>query len=409
MLTFLQYILLTENRVEFLKQQHAGGIDTEHDTLALHRQSDSIIDHFATNADPTEKKTHTQWIVNRYKKKQFRQEDHPRIRQALSDFEKYKGKLEKKDINQYKTLDEIEDAVQPHRGEAASKKEEKRQIKTEGADLVHNDTERGVTVHHIKTEDAACQYGKGTKWCTAADRNNMFNEYNKDGPIFVVQHGGRKYQFHTKSEQLMDEKDKPVKMSELHPDIQRSIAASEHPDIEHANMVFRNPEFEMTDERAQKYVNHPQWLLRMRVAAKAPGLFVNDSDPYVRGMVAGNKEHAGKLIDDEDSDVREIVAGHPEYAEKLMKDTDSRVRAAVARRHPEHADKLINDESNRVRRAVATHSEHAGKLVNDPDLEVRAEVARHPEHASKLVKDPEPEVRDTAHKTLYNTRQRGRA
>ena len=221
-MTFRQYLkeqrLLLEDRLGKIKDIFKDKIDSSHDTLGTHKSSDDIVDHFANNADPTKNKDYTQWIVNKYRQKNFRQEDHPRIREALSNFHKHKSKLEHKDINKYKSISDIEDAVEPH-GEAVSKKEEKRQVKSEGADLIHSGS--GVTIHHIKTKDAACAYGAGTKWCTSGEKNNKFDDYNEDGPIHVIQHQGRKYQFHNESEQLTDEKNNEVKLSDVHLDIQK--------------------------------------------------------------------------------------------------------------------------------------------------------------------------------------------
>lgn len=102
-----QYLgLLLENRIQFLKDKNPT-IDTSHDALAIHDTPSDIIDHFANVGDPSKNKQHTQWILGQYKKKNIRQEDMFRVRPALEHFDKYKSKLDKKDINQYKTLSEL--------------------------------------------------------------------------------------------------------------------------------------------------------------------------------------------------------------------------------------------------------------------------------------------------------------
>ena len=321
MKTFRQFIyeqaILLEERLDKIKDLFRDKIDTSHDTTAEHQKSDDIINHFANHADPTAKKTNTQWIVNKYRQKQFRQEDHPRIKEALSNFEKYKGKLKEAgkptDINQYKSLSDVEDVVEPHIGKVSSGKEKKRQIKSEGADLIHSGN--GVTIHHIKNEQAACAYGANTKWCTAGKENNMFNHYNKYGPIHVIQHQGRKYQFHTTSKQFMDEKDNPVEMKNIHPDIQKEMAKSDHPEIQKANILFKNPHI--------------------------------------------SKEHITKALDDEDSDVRYAAIRHPnvipEHITKALDDDDWGVRQAAIEHPnvtPEHITKALDDEHAGVRYAA---------------------------------------------------------
>ena len=212
--TFKTFGMLMEDRVQWLKD-NVPEVKSDHDALAAHRDKDAIIDHWAS-ADPHPKKAYTQWAVNRYSKGDFRQEDAPRVTTALSNFDRYKGKLENKDINHYKSLSDLEDATEPHVGGAASNKEAKRAVKDEGADKIHDDG-KGLTVHTLKTHEAACAYGAGTKWCTASKNDShMFDHYNKMGPIHVVQTpDDRKYQFHFNSNQFMDEKDQPVKLEDL--------------------------------------------------------------------------------------------------------------------------------------------------------------------------------------------------
>jgi hypothetical protein len=74
----------------------------------------------------------------------------------------------------------------------------------------------------IKPADqtAACYYGQGTRWCTAAQNNNMFNTYAKKGELYIIiptkpAHAGEKYQFHFETKQFMDEKDHRANLSEL--------------------------------------------------------------------------------------------------------------------------------------------------------------------------------------------------
>jgi hypothetical protein len=175
MQSFKTFVLLVENRIEFLKKNNPD-ISTEHDSLANYKDPSDIIDHFAS-ADPHPQKAYTQWVLNQYKRKNIRQEDAPRVNKTLSDFHVHKGKLQNKDINSYNRISELEDAIKPHLDKPVSKKAEKRQIKHEGADLIHDDKELGVTVHHIKTKAASCHYGKGTKWCTSGEKDNSFDDY----------------------------------------------------------------------------------------------------------------------------------------------------------------------------------------------------------------------------------------
>lgn len=229
--------MLSENRIAYLKK-NSPTYDTDHEYGEHLKDAGEIIDHFANNADPSKKKTNTQWIMKQYANKNIRQEDHPRIKSALEGFEKYKPKLDEKDIGKYKSVSELEDAVEPHLGTAATKAEDVRNIKHEGAEKKYEDD--NISVHHIKTKEAAQYYGKGTKWCTAADSdNNMFHHYADNLHVIMDKKNRdekgnqRKYQFHAASNQFMNEKDDPINKEEFN-----SIKPSFHKAItEHPSMV----------------------------------------------------------------------------------------------------------------------------------------------------------------------------
>lgn len=74
-----------------------------------------------------------------------------------------------------------------------------------------------VLIVHPLTQEASCIYGAGTKWCTAADKDNEFNEYNKQGPLYIVINklNNKKYQLHFETSQFMDAKDEPVTLRYL--------------------------------------------------------------------------------------------------------------------------------------------------------------------------------------------------
>jgi hypothetical protein len=217
MLSFRDYLLLLEDRIDFLKNQYKDRLNTNHDALAQHHDSDAVIDHFSQHADPSGTKQHTDWILKQYQKGKIRQEDHPRIHTALSNFEKYKPRLLRKDINQYRSLNDLEDSVQPHLGKASSGKDQKALDKSD-AEKLHD--ENGFKVYHLKSRNAACHYGKGTKWCTAAENNNMFDHYNSDGPVYYIEgkdNNGekKKFQFHFESNQFMNDKDEEINLGEF--------------------------------------------------------------------------------------------------------------------------------------------------------------------------------------------------
>jgi hypothetical protein len=72
----------------------------------------------------------------------------------------------------------------------------------------------GLKVIIPKTEEAACLYGAGTKWCTAAKDNNQFKHYDDQGPLMIILatigDKQRKFQLHYETDAFMDERDQAI-------------------------------------------------------------------------------------------------------------------------------------------------------------------------------------------------------
>ena len=171
-------------------------------------------------ADPTSKQEkdkmgkYGQWILSLYKQGKLKTGDIPELKDSLSSFNKFKNKLEKKDITEYRSVSELYNAIkqfEQNPNQILSKSDELRRKKQEGAVKVYEDDKWLVVI--LRTKEASCLYGKGTKWCTAAtDGNNMFDFYNERGPLYVNinKKTGRKFQFHFQTGQLMDEQDERI-------------------------------------------------------------------------------------------------------------------------------------------------------------------------------------------------------
>jgi hypothetical protein len=160
------------------------------------------------------------WLYNLIRTNQLKEEDFYKAKEYLRLFDKFINKIpaESRDINKFKNLNDLYDVVKEfEEGEdtmATSNKDEIRQIKQNEIDKVYEDGEWLIMIP--KTERASCLIGKGTKWCTAADEsNNMFDNYNSDGPLYVLidKYNDEKYQLHFESNQLMDATDRPVAAS----------------------------------------------------------------------------------------------------------------------------------------------------------------------------------------------------
>ena len=174
------------------------------------------------NADPTPNKVYTPWLARMYAKGDTKLEDLNR-QDVLGIYDLGKKRRmispEHSDINRFKTYREFENMMFDNYEfddiENITKKEEE---KGKAKKVYEDDT---VTV--IVPEDiaAACRYGRGTRWCTAATRGqNYFEQYNGEGKLYILiprtpTHEGEKYQLHFPTSQFMDENDHEVYLPEL--------------------------------------------------------------------------------------------------------------------------------------------------------------------------------------------------
>jgi len=125
--------------------------------------------------DPSKKGKYLEWSVKQLKMKAKMEDLVPTIRA----FHENQPRFEKKDINQYKTLKELEDAV---KALPESKTKEKARVKSEGSKkLWENDTH---ALFRIETRDACIQYGKGTKWCITMRAHNYWESYKSGNNVF---------------------------------------------------------------------------------------------------------------------------------------------------------------------------------------------------------------------------------
>jgi len=99
---------------------------------------------------------------------------------VVEKFIKYQQALGTRDINQFKSLDDIISAINNHENKV------RRTVKSvDGADVVYEDDR--FTVVTPQTHKASCYYGAGTKWCTASmNGSSHFDNYNIDGKLFYI-------------------------------------------------------------------------------------------------------------------------------------------------------------------------------------------------------------------------------
>jgi len=209
----LVYLASTENFIEAagynenIAAKHEGPLKArmqEDNSITEHKAAidkhpgqdhEKLVHHMAT-FDPTPNKKYLPWMAKTYANKGINKiEDMHRTGNALKLFHKYNSKLDPKDrdINAHKTLPDLEDKVSKFNAAAnpdeVSKKDLTQHYLDSGqATKIHDSPEYSVHIPH--TRDASRHFGVNTKWCTTAknDDENMFDNYNKKGKLFYINH-----------------------------------------------------------------------------------------------------------------------------------------------------------------------------------------------------------------------------
>jgi hypothetical protein len=130
--------------------------------------------------------------------------------------------LHTRDLNQIKTLSDLENILQTYQEKTVTSKKAQQKAEEQGffdrneAELIYDDAEIKVT--SPKTHAASCYFGKNTKWCTTSrDDEDTFLDYIQDGPLYIIliKKLNRRFQFHFETDQFMNERDDPIDPREL--------------------------------------------------------------------------------------------------------------------------------------------------------------------------------------------------
>jgi hypothetical protein len=144
-------------------------------------------------ADPTRNKGMTAWLVRQYGQGHLRLEDLGTANETLTMFRRYASRLGpgQRDLGQYQNLAAVWEAVigfandEEQRLSSKAQKALDRDKAYAESRILRQDLD-GFTVAVPLTEFAAKWWGKGTRWCTAAEKSNRFSQYHKEAPLIVV-------------------------------------------------------------------------------------------------------------------------------------------------------------------------------------------------------------------------------
>jgi hypothetical protein len=178
-------------RIRRVLGRDLGPQDSEDDTIeALIRMLEQ--------ADPTANKQYMPWLARTYiKGETFFEDVLSQVREYLEKFyiltRRKKIPVPRNDILGYSNFGDFMSVVDEYPDPEAAELKDKGQ-----AEEIYQDKQVRVIIPYDQA--AACYYGQGARWCTAATKgHNYFNDYAENTPLLIVipqqpKYAGEKYQ-----------------------------------------------------------------------------------------------------------------------------------------------------------------------------------------------------------------------
>jgi len=191
---------------------------------------DDIFEQIYNKVDVDKDKT-IDWIIKSYINNTFGSpsslEDMGRFKKAISDYavlnnNQHIHKIKIKIINEIEGLIALEQYIEENEGLFVvihGKNPDARRLTENGKDdkEIILETEK-VIIYKPTTKAGSIYYGFRTNWCTASHENCMFDHYNSQGNLYIIQSKSKdklKFQLHIESGQLMNYMQKPFTIDEV--------------------------------------------------------------------------------------------------------------------------------------------------------------------------------------------------
>lgn len=403
MLKFSRFVELIEAKIDDYKSS-IKQISTDHDPNAEFKTPYGIVDHFHKH-NPTGDVNHTRWVVDQYKKGNLKQEDAPSMRDTLSDFNRNRNLLQKKQLNQYKDISSLRTAlreVKPDPTKAQIKRAEMSKVVHEGSTPVEDSDD--LKLYHVHNKEASKELGKGMPWCTSHRDNNlnMFDHYNqRSNNNFYIAHLPREQAPYRKigiavgAGEFQDENNERIDHDKLSELVKRNPSLGTTPRLQGARVAT-----------TQDHEKHFASLVK--------------NDPENAGKTKISPEFIDKALESADDSIKRVAISHPsaslKHIDKVLDmpsgyENGSLKAAAMANPNitPEHIDRILSSDNefdhraktNAIKSPNAT-SENIDKALRDEHEFVREKAIQNPnatpDHIDKALDDKEFFVRFTATK-----------
>ena len=354
-----------------------------------------FIEWVADEIDPTGNSKYTKWIVSRFVDPnggiRF-VEDLSKLTEPMTRYARLTQSgvipTSNRDINQFRNmnsfLDLMDQYAEKKTGREERQDEEQELIKSRQA-VLYKDT-GAIKIMIPKTEEAAKYYGRGTRWCTAAENNNMFYYYNEKGPLYdiIFRGSGVKWQFHFETAQFMDEQDVP-----LDPDLVKSISG-----------LFSEDKWMVAvdhDGRAIRYVNTPSEAMKM-IAAEGNGAaiqFIQNPSEAVQLAAVKENGYAIQFIKNPTEAMQMEAVERNGYAIRYIHNPSEAVQLAAVS-EIWGAIRYIHNPSEAVQLAAVNRNWGAIEYIENPSEAVQMAAVKEDGYAIEYIKNPSEAVQMAA-------------
>lgn len=172
------------------------------------------------------KSAYATWLLKKVVDKIVKPEDVYKYKDYFNTFERRKSEYKYKDINLFKTEQDLQDFIKTSVELRSQEKEDP--SKAKGVDKSSKYAEYkigsvdGFDVYEIPKGrkdlyGMSCELGSGTEWCTATGKTKQyFDNYISEGPLYIFIKPGsdEKYQFSFEENQFMNKNDNEVALSD---------------------------------------------------------------------------------------------------------------------------------------------------------------------------------------------------
>ena len=368
-------------------ETHFGVLSPEQEEKANQIHSQQIRQETETKAN-----YHSQWHP-------FKLEDLGRAKDALEVYHRAKNASdfpkEFKDINKVNSLKHLENIVEPFRFRKTAGEAE-RELRSKGTTLLHDDPD--LAVYHVKTQEASCSLGAGTRWCVSGDEYNMFDHYNATSPLIMFHDkkgtmaphldeprnkgNYKRYMFHFGENrnarsldeltggqgegtdyQFMDESDSPVDYEKF---IQKFPQAKNIPALQHMHSILFQAD--TPEQKAVKYATDPQEVKKtvehFKKYSEMQRPNIHTIEDHFVGALGTEKE--GETHAHPNHPVLTHYFGNDSHAPGASSEESSNFLTSVLK-HPNAASIIRRQHADSIVRRNLYKPEHAGKLITAVD------------------------------------------